>query len=68
MNIQLIQALTLLAWNNYLASEQAPAKLVPILEATSKAADEAARHIQYGRLDQLTPQQRKMVDELSNPS
>lgn len=59
---KLVEALTRLAFANQEAVDQAPnARVRAVLETTGRAADEAARHIQYGRRDQLTPAQAKLV-------
>jgi len=58
----LVEALTRLAFANQQAIDQAPnARVRAVLETTGRAADEAARHIQYGRRELLTPEQVKLV-------
>lgn len=59
---RLVEALTRLAFANQEAMHQARTERVrAVLETTGRAADEAARHIQYGRHDELTPAQAKLV-------
>ncbi|PZP71799.1 hypothetical protein [Methylorubrum populi] len=61
-NIPLVSALTRLAWANQEAIEQAPnAKVAAILEQTGRAADEAARFVQFNQLDRLSEHQLKLV-------
>lgn len=61
-NIPLVSALTRLAWANQEAIEQAPnARVAAILTETGRAADEAARHVQFNRLSELSEHQLKLV-------
>lgn len=66
---RLVEALTRLAFDNQQAVDQARTERVRlVLETTGRAADEAARHIQYGRRDQLTPAQAKLVAQCESES
>ena len=59
---RLVAALTRLAFANQEAVQAAPnPRVAAILAETGRAADEAARHVQFNRLDQLTPRQAALV-------